>query len=197
MIIGRVTELAQQLARAKLRPGDRVLDATAGNGRDSLALAELIGPTGQLWAFDIQPVACAATEARLAAAGMLAQARVICDDHANLAAYGLADLALACFNLGYLPGGDPALCTQPASTLMAVQAAFQALRPGGLLLVAVYHGHPGGREESLAVRGWLQALPAAEAATMEISYPNKQQAPGLLVVEKAARKNADKETEDD
>ncbi len=47
---------------------------------------------------------------------------------------------LIAFNLGYLPGSDKATTTQRASTLQALQAAFEVLRPGGLLSVMAYTG---------------------------------------------------------
>ena len=36
------------------REGDTVVDATCGNGHDSKWLAQAVGPTGTLYAFDIQ-----------------------------------------------------------------------------------------------------------------------------------------------
>jgi hypothetical protein len=37
-----------------LRPGDTAVDATCGNGHDTLALAELVGPSGRVFALDLQ-----------------------------------------------------------------------------------------------------------------------------------------------
>lgn len=37
-----------------LQPGDVAVDATCGNGHDSLFMAQCIGPTGQLHAVDLQ-----------------------------------------------------------------------------------------------------------------------------------------------
>ncbi|NLE87832.1 MAG: Sun protein [Myxococcales bacterium] len=37
------------------RPGERVLDACAGRGQKASLLAELVGPTGELWATDLHP----------------------------------------------------------------------------------------------------------------------------------------------
>lgn len=45
---------------------------------------------------------------------------------------------------GYLPGSDKATTTQAGSTLAAVEAACDVLKPGGLLSILCYTGHPGG-----------------------------------------------------
>jgi hypothetical protein len=64
------------------------------------------------------------------------------------------------FNLGYLPGGDKTLVTRPQTTLAALDAAAVLLRPGGLLSVLVYVGHPGGTAEHAAVRVWIEETSA-------------------------------------
>lgn len=51
---------------------------------------------------------------------------------------------LIAFNLGYLPGGDKTLITEPQITLEALNVAKDILMPGGLISLVVYVGHPGG-----------------------------------------------------
>ena len=58
-IIRQTTELALHLVRPYVTPDAVVIDATCGNGHDTLALAEM-GPA-QLYAFDIQEQAVRAT----------------------------------------------------------------------------------------------------------------------------------------
>src|SRR3954454_12453143 len=50
----------------RLRPGDLVVDATAGNGHDTLFLAERVLPGGRVFAFDVQTEAIDATRVRVA-----------------------------------------------------------------------------------------------------------------------------------
>ena len=50
----RLTEQAHQEIKKFLKPGDRVIDATAGNGYDTQFLANLVGSEGVVFAFDIQ-----------------------------------------------------------------------------------------------------------------------------------------------
>ena len=63
--------LSHLLLQRFVHPGDRVVDATCGNGHDTLLLAGLAGPCGRVWAFDIQPEALDATAARLAEADII------------------------------------------------------------------------------------------------------------------------------
>ena len=51
--------------------------------------------------------------------------------------------SFVCFNLGFLPGGERSLVTQPDTTLAALQAALRILEPQGLISVLCYVGHPG------------------------------------------------------
>lgn len=97
-----------------VRPGAFALDATAGNGHDTLFLCRLVGAAGRVLAFDVQPQAVENTNARLRENGCGQVGRAVLDSHANLAAYaapGSVDAAV--FNLGYLPGGDHGVFTTP------------------------------------------------------------------------------------
>ena len=50
----RMTRGAHHSWTQFVAPGDTVVDATCGNGYDTLYLASLVGPQGQVYAFDIQ-----------------------------------------------------------------------------------------------------------------------------------------------
>ena len=119
--MGFITVLgkAHELVRERLRPGDIAVDATAGNGVDTLILARLVGERGQVYAFDIQEQALAATRARLENAGAAAHVKLIHDSHARLEHYLSPDqhgrVAAVMFNFGYLPGGDPSIITRTES----------------------------------------------------------------------------------
>jgi predicted methyltransferase len=154
---------AHELLHGHLQPGDTVIDATAGNGHDTLLLAQLIAPGGRVFAFDIQPAALVATRSRLGSAGIPAESwQLIQAGHETMLAAMPPELhgriAAVVFNLGYLPGGDKSVITAPATTLTALRAALQLLRPGGLLVAVLYPGHPGGAEEADAVRAFAAAL---------------------------------------
>lgn len=154
----RVTERAQRLARETLRPGDLALDGTAGKGRDTVCLAQAVGPAGQVHAFDLQPAALEATRALCAQEGLLDRVTLHLRSHAELRTVlppgHLGRLGVAIFNLGYLPGGDTTLITRPDSTRVALRAAHAELRAGGRLICVAYTGHPGGETEAAVVRAF-------------------------------------------
>ena len=44
--------LARDVLERAVQPGDTVIDATMGNGHDTLMLCEAVGPEGRVYAFD-------------------------------------------------------------------------------------------------------------------------------------------------
>jgi predicted methyltransferase len=148
----RLTELAHHAVRAVLGPGDVAVDATAGNGHDTRFLCDLVGPTGHVFAFDVQPSALenAARMVEGASHVVLLQ-RDHAEMHDAIPPRFHGQVAAVMLNLGYLPGGDKSIVTRTESTLTAIRAALRLLRPGGVLTVIAYPGHPGGREEAAAV----------------------------------------------
>ncbi|WP_224983338.1 tRNA (mnm(5)s(2)U34)-methyltransferase [Geomonas agri] len=150
--------LSHYFLRERVRPGDQVLDATCGNGLDTLLLAELVGEGGMVWAFDVQSRAISATRELLDREGRLAQVRLVEAGHERTAEFVPQGIMAAAFNLGYLPGGDTTLITDPANTVSALGQAAQLLAPCGIITVALYTGHAGGPEEAAAVEGWAAAL---------------------------------------
>ena len=50
----RLTEKTHFVLKNFIKNGDYLIDATAGNGHDTVFLAEETGPTGHVYAFDIQ-----------------------------------------------------------------------------------------------------------------------------------------------
>lgn len=176
--------LAHFFLRERLREGDRVVDATCGNGHDTLLLARLVGPTGRVWAFDVQPAALAAAADRLAAAGCRERVDLLAAGHERLAELVAGPLQAVVFNLGYLPGGDRQTVTRPESTVAALVQALPLLAPGGMILLAVYTGHPGGEAERQGVEQWAAGLPPARCNVWRSSQLNRSAAaPSLILVE--------------
>lgn len=154
----RPTALAQDILRPLIRPGDRVIDATAGNGHDTVFLAECVGPTGKVLAFDVQEAALASARTRV---GETPCVEFFHESHGKMAAHAAEkSVAVIMFNLGYLPGDDHQLTTQSAETLVALETALGLIKPGGVLSVICYPGHPAGALEADAVECWLTAQAA-------------------------------------
>ncbi len=160
----RLTERAHDYLSRQLRPGDWALDATAGNGHDSLYMAKQIGPKGHLIAIDIQPAAIRTTRRRLQAADCCDQTELLVADHSqalpSLCVQYPQTFRAIIFNLGYLPGSDKRIQTQAHSTVRALDAAKGLLISDGLLLVTAYRGHVGGPAEASCIADWMQNLHA-------------------------------------
>lgn len=150
--------LAQQAIAEVLGAGDHAVDATAGNGHDTLFLARTVGAAGHVTGFDIQPTALAATRHRLQEHNLLAPVQLIAAGHETMEQHVAGPIRAAMFNLGYLPGGNKALTTQPGTSLRGLAAACRLLAPGGRISVMVYTGHPVGGTEHDAVLAFLGGL---------------------------------------
>ncbi|UOO83133.1 class I SAM-dependent methyltransferase [Uruburuella testudinis] len=183
--IDNIIPFAHKLLRAVLSEGGRALDGTAGNGHDTLVLAEQVGASGRVWAFDVQPQALQNTSGRLKAAGLDQRVTLVSDGHQHLACYIDEPLDAAVFNFGWLPGGDKSRTTEAPASLCALEAALALLAHGGLLVAVLYPGHEAGRQEAAAIENWAQALPQQHYAVLRYGFINRQNRPPyLLAIEK-------------
>ena len=177
--------LAHFFLRERIRPGDRAIDATCGNGQDTLLLAELVGRNGKVWAFDVQEAAVVKTKERLADAGVEDWVELLHAGHERLKEFVAEAVKAVIFNLGYLPSGDREIRTTAETTVAALEQAGNLLLPSGIILIAVYTGHEGGDEEWLAVKEWAEALSPLEFNVWQSRQLNRsEKAPFLVVVEK-------------
>jgi hypothetical protein len=179
--------LSHLFLRERVRPGNRVVDATCGNGHDTLLLAELVGPHGKVWGFDIQQESLVATATLLEAAGCRDRVELVPAGHEQIAQYVSGPLDAVIFNLGYLPGGDKTRVTRPRETLAALAQGAELLAPGGRICIVLYTGHPGGGEEADAVDSWAAGLSPKEYHVWRCRQMNRSAAaPYQLLVEKAS-----------
>jgi hypothetical protein len=193
----RIVPWSQQLVCEVLCPGDLAVDLTAGKGRDTLALAQAVGNTGQVVVFDLQAAALEQTSALLKnhgftvelwSAGQLLPKRpgvfLVNACHSTLDKLLQYPVGAIMANLGYLPGGDPAFITRPASTLAALQQSLGLLSPGGRIAITVYPAHPGGREEGTVVEGLFGTLASDEWQVLSMRVTNCSAAPFLMLAER-------------
>ncbi|ASK26611.1 tRNA (mnm(5)s(2)U34)-methyltransferase [Neisseria chenwenguii] len=185
MYLDNILPFARKLLSCRLSAGCRALDGTAGNGHDTLLLAELVGASGKVLAFDVQEAALFQTASRLAQAGVAARVTLIHDSHEKLTDYVDEPLDAAVFNFGWLPGGDKSCTTEAQSSVNALNAVLPLLKPNGLLLAVLYPGHEVGRREAQAVENWAENLPQQEFSVLKYGFTNRRNAPPyLLAVEK-------------
>ncbi len=182
----RPTALAQQFLRAVVQQGDLVIDATAGNGHDTVFLAERVGVGGQVLAFDVQEAAIESARQRIELAGFAERVSFFRDSHERMGGYvGDGGVAAIMFNLGYLPGESHDLTTEAEVTVRALEVSSRILKPHGTLTVICYPGHAAGEVEASMVEAWMGAYAAkgwrvARYGAIGTSRP----APFLLVARK-------------
>ena len=161
--------LAAHLPHPKL-----CIDATCGNGGDTAFLCGLTAPAGRVLAFDVQPEAIRSTRTRLEQANVPTDRyELICGSHADLLQYvqpGTADAVM--FNFGWLPGADHGVFSTAQSSIPALQAALQAVRPGGIVSAILYSGAVIGSDEKQAVLRFLRALPLKSFTVLVCDFAN-------------------------
>ncbi|WP_020470081.1 FAD-dependent oxidoreductase [Zavarzinella formosa] len=183
----RLTEMAQSILEPLIAARDVVIDATAGNGHDTMFLAKRVRNRGLVFAIDRQPAAINRLNQSLAE-NPFRQVKPILGNHAELAAlippehHGLISAIM--FNLGYLPRGDKEIKTSAETTRPAIQQAVCLLRPGGTMTIMAYTGHPGGPEEAAAVIEALRELEDMIEWKEHFGEPWMKNPPRLLVVRK-------------
>ena len=164
-------KLVQDFLAARLADPRLCIDATCGNGGDTAFLCRLVGEGGRVLGFDIQPEAIASTRAHLAQKGFTAELH--CDSHANLLQYvqpGTVDAVM--FNFGWLPGADHGVFSHAQSSIPALEAALEALRPGGVLSAILYSGKVIGSDEKTEILQWMRSRPLKQCTALVCSFAN-------------------------
>ena len=164
-------KFVQDFLTSRLAEPELLVDATCGNGVDTAFLCRLAGKEGRVLGFDIQPEAIASTERNLAAKGLSAELH--CDSHANLLQYvtpGTADAVM--FNFGWLPGADHNVFSHASSSIPALEAALDALRPGGVLSAILYSGRVIGSDEKTEILNWMRTLPLSRCTVLVCGFAN-------------------------
>ena len=172
---------AAELLEPALYPGARAVDATMGNGGDTLRLCGLVGETGRVYAFDIQPEAVTRTRRRLEEADVDDRATLFCAGHERMAELVPESVDAVVFNLGWLPGTRHGVTTRVETTLRAVEAALTVLKPAGLMTVCVYPGHDEGARELEALNAWASGLDPKRFDVMTRYYMNQPNDPPRLI----------------
>ena len=179
----RPLEMAHDFLAQVITPEDIVVDATMGNGHDSLFLAKL---AKQVYAFDIQEQALEKTSQRIQEAG-LTNVDLILQGHETVDQF-VTEVKAAIFNLGYLPSADKSIITQPQTTLEALEKLCQMLVKGGRIAIMIYYGHEGGDIERDAVLDFVSQLPQQEyTATIYRTLNQINNPPFLVMIEKFER----------
>ena len=179
----RPLEMAHDFLAQVITKDDVVVDATMGNGHDTLFLAKL---AKQVYAFDIQEQALEKTSQRLQEAG-LTNAELILQGHETVDQF-VREVKAVIFNLGYLPSADKSIITQPQTTLEALDKLCHMLVKGGRIAIMIYYGHEGGDIERDAVMDFVSHLPQEEyTAAIYRTLNQINNPPFLVMIEKLER----------
>ena len=135
-----------------VKEDDYAIDATLGNGYDTLFLANIL-KKGKVISFDIQKQAINNSKKLLQDYDNVT---LLLDSHENIDKLNLAKKPkIILFNLGYLPGGDKLITTKAGTTIKALKSSLLFLDDKGLLLVVIYPGHAEGQKEQEKIIKWL------------------------------------------
>jgi len=164
-----------------VKTGDVVIDATCGNGNDTLKLCKKVGTQGKVYAFDIQKKALDETRKKLCENGMT-NIRLILDCHSNIDEYVKEDVKAVIFNLGYLPGSDHSICTKAKTTINAIEKSLDLLSDEGFICVTLYYGKNSGTAEKDAVMEYFKNIDYKKYTVLIYDFYNRPNNPPLTAV---------------
>ncbi|KAE8677238.1 S-adenosyl-L-methionine-dependent methyltransferases superfamily protein isoform 2 [Hibiscus syriacus] len=186
----KATEMAHLVWRHVLHKGDIAIDATCGNGYDTVAMLKMVADEscrGRVFGMDIQTEALESTSSLLdeivnQKEKELVKLFPICHSRMDEVLPEKIAVRLVAFNLGYLPGGNKDIITTSKTTMLALESAKKMLMSGGLISLVVYVGHPGGREELETVEGFASGLCVDGWICCKFQMLNRPLAPVLVFI---------------
>ena len=183
--INKITEVNKIFLDKIVQKGDIVIDATMGNGYDTIYLGNLVGENGKVYAFDVQEEAIKSTKKKVERDNMTDRVELILDGHQNLDKYVKEEVSCVVFNLGYLPRAKHVVITKPDTTLEAIKKSLKVLKPNGIISIASYIGHEGGLEEKNYICEYLDNLNQNEFNVLHMQFTNQiNNPPQLILIEK-------------
>lgn len=179
----QITQWCARFIREQVQPGDLCIDATMGNGNDTLLLSKLAGENGHVFSFDIQPIALTNTQKRLNAENALPNYTLLLESHCNMQNYAEPEtVSCIVFNFGYLPGGDHSKSTIASNSIQAMEQGLSLLKKDGLMSLCIYSGGDSGFEERDAILTWLAALDPKRYLVIKSDYYNRPNHPPIPVL---------------
>ena len=179
----QITQWSAHFIEEQVKPGDFCIDATMGNGNDTLLLSRLCGESGQVLAFDIQEQALNHTRERLQKAAAPENYTLLLKSHSHMSQYARPEtVSCIVFNLGYLPGGDHSKATRSNTSITAMEQGLFLLKKGGLLTLCIYSGGDSGFQERDDVLTWLKQLDPHKYLVIRSDYYNRPNNPPIPVL---------------
>lgn len=185
-------DLAHTYWKSLVKPGATVIDATCGNGNDTLILAQLAldrEKEGLVIGIDRQIDAIEATRKRLStelSEENMQRVSLLYQCHSKFPGGILPEsVTLIVYNLGYLPGGNKALTTLGSTTLQSLEEALPLIHAGGAISITCYPGHEEGQREEEVIKKFAKTLDPRKWSCCYHDWLNRRNAPSLLIIQKA------------
>lgn len=162
-VLSNSIQIVHCLLKEVLSDAQIIVDATAGNGHDTLFLAQNASIKAHIYAFDIQKQAIFNAREMIldnehSLKIPLNNIQFINDSHEKIDEYVSDFIDVAIFNLGYLPGGNHEYTTKHDVTMRTLQRFIAKLKINGYLAIVMYPGHEEGLKEYQAIELWTKDL---------------------------------------
>ncbi len=180
--IGNIVRLSNLIINDFIKEGDIALDCTVGNGHDTKLLAEQVGDKGKVYGFDIQEAAIVKTRELLIQFNLERRVELFKDSHDQLDKYIKEQVNIIVYNLGYLPGSDKKIITKKETTIKSLKKSLDLLAVQGIILIASYIGHPGGRDENIGIENLLSELDQKKYNVLKSEFINQKNKPPILYI---------------
>lgn len=179
----KVLTFAKKLLKNKIDKNSIVVDATCGNGHDTLFLAK--SSAKKVYAFDIQQQAITNTKKLLNDHNVIDKCNLILASHEQFDNYIAEKINAVIFNLGYLPNADHTVTTIGEVTKNTIEKMLAKLEINGIIVVVVYWGHENGKVEKELLEQYFNKLDQTKVEVLRYEFVNqKNNAPFLFALEK-------------
>lgn len=154
-----------------------VIDATCGNGNDTLFLVETL-KKGSVIAYDIQEIAINNTKALLTKNGY----DQVVYHKASHEHFFEEKIDLLIYNLGYLPKGNKEITTKALTTLESLKEALKIVNKNFLIILVLYPGHKEGSMEAKMIDEFCFKLDSTKYLVSKYQNYNRPTSPYVLSI---------------
>lgn len=178
MKIKNLTQVMHYFAKQFVQHDSLIVDATCGNGNDTLWLATTF--TNPILACDIQPQAIKRTRQRCKACSNI---DYILADHQQIAKFINKPISFSVLNLGYLPHSTSTLTTKADTTIKCIDTLLTNTIAGGGMVISIYTAHDHHNEEQKLLP-YLKELDKTQYLVVAYQFQNLDESPYLIIIEK-------------
>lgn len=179
MIFNNPSDICDFYIEKTVNEGDTVIDATVGNGNDTLKLSNAVGKEGKVYGFDIQKEAIESAKKQNYKYDNVI---FLNESHSDMDKFVHKEVSAVIFNLGYLPGGNHNISTKSETTLPAIEKSLSLLAPNGAAVIVIYRGGDSGFSESESVVSYLKNIDYKRFNVLFFDYINRPKNPPMVCV---------------